>query len=592
MSQPPALVSSFPTLRRLWRQWMAPYRRLIAINLGLILLMSISTAAYPLLINWAIDRFEKHMLDELMLLPLLVVAVTLAKGITLYKHTTLTNRIASLVLRDLQNAVFARLNRADLLQIGKEAPASLAQRFYAEMIYVQTAITRLITSLVGDSLMILGLVGAMFYIDWQLALAGILILPVAILPVAEVGKRLRANAFVAQGMIGSMTSFLTEAISGARLIRTYQLEDYMAMRGRDVFERIHRLRLYAANLFARVEPILEVLGGVSVAIVIVLAAWRISSGTTSIGQFGGFIGALLLAAQPMRKLGNLNAILQEGLAAAERIFVLIDLTPAIKDKPQARPLKAETGKIEFRNIGFQYISGVPALHDVSFVVPGGAKAALVGRSGAGKSTLFNLIARLYEPQNGEILIDGQDTGSVTLSSLRKSIALVSQDVTIFQDTVRNNIALGKLDASSSQIEDAARAAAAHDFISRLSQGYDTKLGEGGTQLSGGERQRIALARALLRDAPILLLDEATSALDSESEHLVQQALAQLTKGRTTLVIAHRLATVRTADLIVVMDAGRIVEYGTHDELLKKKGAYALLYERQFHNAGDGFIHDE
>jgi subfamily B ATP-binding cassette protein MsbA len=587
----PLPVLTSPILRRLWRDWISRYKRLIALNLLLILGVSLSTTAYPLLINWAIDRFEKNDLSGLAWLPLVIVIVTLIKGATLYKHTTLTNKVASFVLRDLQNAVFLALNRADLLQIGMEAPANLAQRFYAEMNYIQIAVTRLITSLVRDTLMIAGLASAMIYIDWKLALAGLIILPIAILPVAEVGKRLRANALQAQSMIGNMTSFLTEALAGARLIRTYQLEDYMAFRGKAVFEKIHGLRLRAANLFARVEPILEVLGGMAVAIVILLIGWRISSGETSLGQFAGFISALLIAAQPMRTLGNVNAVLQEGFAAAERIFALLDIKPAIRDLPKATALKISASAIEFKNVSFRYASGAHALKDASFSVPGGAKVALVGRSGAGKSTLFNLVPRLFEAQSGHILIDGQDIKSVTLSSLREAIALVSQDVIIFQDTVRNNIALGKLEASTQQIEDAAKAAAAHEFILKLPQGYDTLLGEGSILLSGGERQRIALARALLRAAPLLLLDEATSALDSESEHLVQQALTRLTKGRTTLIIAHRLATIRSADLIVVMEAGRIAETGTHQQLLQQKGAYALLYERQFHHP-DGFIHDE
>jgi subfamily B ATP-binding cassette protein MsbA len=578
----PTLFS--PTLRRLWRDWISPYRRLIALDLLFTLGQSASTSLYPLLIKWAIDHFEAGGFNDLVWLPLAIIAVTALKGVTLYMQTILTNKIASLVLRDLQNAAFLAVNRADILQISTEAPASLAQRFYAEMVYIQVTITRLMLSLVGDSLMIAGLVITMIYIDWKLALAGLAILPVAILPVAKIGKRLRANAFAAQSMIGSMASFLTEALAGARLIRTYQLEDYMVARGKIVFDKIHVLRLRAANLFARVEPILEVLGGLAVAIVMVLIGWRIASGATSLGQFAGFIGALLLAAQPMRKLGNLNAVLQEGLAASERVFALLDLTPNIGDKQRAAALKIITGTIEFKDVSFQYGDGTLALDGVSFTVPGGAKVALVGRSGAGKSTLFNLIPRLYEIHGGQILIDRQDIRDVTLSSLRKSISLVSQDVVIFQDTVRNNIALGLPGASLPQIEAAAKAAAAHQFISKLAQGYDTPLGEG-TALSGGERQRIALARALLRDAPLLLLDEATSALDSESEHLVQQAIIQLTKGRTTLIIAHRLATVRTADLIVVIEQGRVIETGRHEELLNQKGAYALLYERQFHNPG-------
>ncbi len=573
---------SWPLMKRMWRDWVSPYKRLIFINLLLIIGVSASTTAYPLVINWSIDKFEKHQLGQLAILPLVIILVTAAKGLTLYFHTSLTNKVSSLVLRDLQNAVFAALNSADLAQVNREAPANLAQRFYAEMIYIQVAIQRAITSMIRDSLMIIGLTGAMIYIDWQLALASLVLLPIAVVPVTLIGKKLRANAAIAQGMIGNMASFLTEALGGARIIRTYQLEPYMASRGHNVFDAMHHLRLRAANLYARVEPILEALGGFAVAIVILLIGWRISSGASSLGQFAGFISALLIAAQPMRTLGNVNAVLQEGASASIRIFALLDTKPQITQKSGAATFKLKTGEIRFENVSFSYGKDIPTLRDVSFTIPGGATVALVGRSGAGKSTLFNLIPRLYDISSGTILFDGQDISQLTLASLRQQISLVAQDVMVFQDSVASNIALGRLDATRSEIEAAANDAAAHDFIIALPQGYDTRLGEGGATLSGGERQRIALARALLRDTPLLLLDEATSALDAESEHLVQQALARLTKDRTTLVIAHRLATIRKADLIVVMEQGRVVEQGTHQTLLAQNGAYATLHQRQFH----------
>jgi subfamily B ATP-binding cassette protein MsbA len=329
---------------------------------------------------------------------------------------------------------------------------------------------------------------------------------------------------------------------------------------------------------ARMDPILEVLGGIAIAGVVGFAYLRISHGISTVGDFMGFITALLMAAQPIRALGNLAGRLQEGLAAAESFYGLIDEMPTIGDKPDAKRLSVSEGQISFRGVGFAYdaASEERAVHDVTLEVPGGSTVALVGRSGAGKSTIINLVPRLFDVTEGQILIDGQDVRDVTLSSLRDQIAIVSQDITLFDDTIEANIALGRLGASSHDIIEAAKAAAAHDFIMGLPRGYQTMIGDRGSRLSGGQRQRVALARAILKDAPILLLDEATSALDNESEQLVQEALAKFTRTRTTLVIAHRLSTIQNADMICVMDGGRIVERGKHSELIDRNGPYARL----------------
>jgi subfamily B ATP-binding cassette protein MsbA len=573
--------NTWPLALRLWRDWVSPYRTLILANLGLITGVAVTTACYPLLVRWAMDRYEASDFAVLAWAPILVVLVTAAKGATLYGHMALTNLIASRVVRDLQTAMFARLVGADLLQLGGEAPAALAQRFSTDLAYVQTGVSRAITSLIRDVLMILALGGAMLWIDWQLSLIGLLVLPIAAWPVAEIGRRLRGVAHRTQERVGGMSSTVAEALAGARMVKTYRLEAYVEARGRRAFETLHGLRVKAANQLARVEPLLEVLGGLAVAGVLILIGWRISSGTSSVGDFAGFVTALLIAAQPMRSLGNVNAAIQEGLAAAERIFSVLDRQPTIVDAPNAATLEVTRGTMSFAGVSFHFPDGNAALRDVTFTVPGGQTVALVGRSGAGKSTIFNLAPRLYDVSGGAVAIDGQDVRSVSLASLRRAIALVSQDVVVFDDTVAANIGFGRPDADRGAIEAAARAAAAHDFIMRLPQGYDTVLGPAGARLSGGERQRLALARAILKDAPILLLDEATSALDAESENLVQEALKRLEAGRTTLVIAHRLATVRAADLIVVLDDGRVAETGTHDDLLARNGIYAMLYRLQF-----------
>jgi ATP-binding cassette, subfamily B, bacterial MsbA len=331
------------------------------------------------------------------------------------------------------------------------------------------------------------------------------------------------------------------------------------------------------------EPILEALGGLAVAGVGVFAYWQINGGRATPGDFAGFLSALLLAAQPVRALGRLSGKLQEGLAGAESVYALLDEVPRVVDKSDAEPLVIKNGAITFDNVSFAYetAESASALADVSLIVPGHKTVALVGRSGAGKSTMINLVPRLFDLTSGRILIDGQDIADVTLASLRGQISIVSQDVTLFDDTIRANIALGRLEATEDEIFAAAKAAAAHEFILAQPHGYDTSIGDRGQRLSGGQRQRIALARAILKDAPILLLDEATSALDTESERLVQDALAQFTRNRTTLVIAHRLSTIQNADLICVMDEGCIIEVGTHAELFAKGGNYANLCRQQF-----------
>ncbi|MDC0034032.1 ATP-binding cassette domain-containing protein, partial [Alphaproteobacteria bacterium] len=372
----------------------------------------------------------------------------------------------------------------------------------------------------------------------------------------------------------------------ARHVRADGMENYEIDRARAAIEKIFILMQKASRVRSITHPVMETLGGIAIAVVILYGGIQVLSGATTPGTFFSFITALLLAYQPLKSLANLNASLQEGLAAAHRIFQLIDKEPDIQDRPDAKDLGDVTGTLMLENVRFGYEPGTAALDGVDIEIPAGQTIALVGSSGAGKSTVLNLIPRFYDCDDGRVLIDGHDVRDVTLASLRANIALVSQDITLFDDTVRANIFYGRPGASEDDITASAKAADAHEFISALKDGYDTHVGSRGLKLSGGQRQRIAIARAMLKNAPILLLDEATSALDSETEQQVQAALGKLAQGRTTVVIAHRLSTVMEADRIYVMAAGRILETGSHAELLAKSGAYARLHAVQFAEQAD------
>ena len=573
--------------RRMWRDWVRPHRASLAVILLLVLVVAGTTALYPLLINQAFDAFATRDREAILLSPILVILVTAAKGFSLLGQSVLTNRVVTRIEADMQTALYAHLVDADMEQAGAESPAMLTQRFTTDFTFVREALTRLVNVLVRDTATMLALVAVLLWIDWQLTLIAALVTPFVARPIARVGKTLRRVATATQEQTGAMAGLVSESLSGARVAKTYALEGYLKARAARAFDEVRALKMKSANARARLDPLLEVGAGIAVAGVLAFVGLRIADGRASIGDFTGFVTALLLAAQPVRTLGNLNAVVQEALSALHRIFAVMDERPRINERPGAPPLRVGPGEIRFEGVAFAYAGGGAALNGADLVVPGGRTTALVGRSGSGKSTLMALVPRLFDPASGRVTIDGQDVGAVGLASLRSAVAVVAQEALLFDDTVRANILFGRAGASHEEVVEAARAAAAHDFIGRLPQGYETRVGDRGGRLSGGERQRVALARAFLKDAPILLLDEATSALDAESERLVQDALARLMRGRTTLVIAHRLATIRHADAIAVMDGGRVAETGSHAELIERGGLYARLHRLQFAGEAPG-----
>jgi ATP-binding cassette, subfamily B, bacterial MsbA len=572
---------------RLVRDFMRPHAPRVAFAFLLMGLAAGSTALRAWLMQPVLDRiFVGRDGSLLLLIAGGALAIAIVKGLADYGEAVLMNRVGQRVIADVQITLFTRLMRADLAYFHAHPSGTLISRFTSDAVLLRNAAANILGAIGKDALTVVFLVGVMFYQDWLLALVAFFVFPVAIRPIVGIGRRMRRVSANTQAEIGQLTTLLSQTFQGARLVKAYGMEDYEERRAAGLFERLFALIDRATRTRSRASPMMETLGGAAIAIVILYGGHQVIVGTRTPGAFFSFITALLLAYQPLKSLANLNASLQEGLAAAQRIFQVLDVEPTIRDMPGAQPLCVAGGEIRFDRVRFGYAPGAVALDDVSLTVPAGRTVALVGASGAGKSTILNLIPRFFDVEEGSIAIDGQDIRSMTLASLRGAVALVAQEVTLFDDTLRANIAYGRFGAAAADIEAAARAAGADEFIRELPNGYDTQVGEHGVRLSGGQRQRLAIARAMLKDAPILLLDEATSALDSESERQVQAALRTLIRGRTTLVIAHRLSTVQGADLICVVDRGRIAESGRHTELLARGGLYARLYAMQFADERD------
>ena len=569
-------------LVRFAREWIAPHWRALATTLALSAALAAVTPLYPWIVRVSFDTLMQGQSQWLSTVLFGIIAAPILRAVLLYLQTVTSNGLVTRISTDIQQRSFRHLVNADFERLMRERPGDFVSRLTNDVGYVQLGLQAAINTAVRDVLMIAALVAYLLWRDPILSLVVLAVYPIAAIPVGIISQKMRKVAKRTQAELGDMTSLLTEKLSSARLIKTFRLEDYAAGKVDRSFEDVFRLRMKAVRSRAQLDPMLEVLGAISVAGVVALAYWRIAAGQSSVGEFIGYVTGLFLMAQPIRGLGNLSTRLSEGVSALERVYAVLDEAPGIVDKPGAKPLAVSRGEIRFEGVGFAYprAPDVQAVRDVTLAAPGGKTVAFVGRSGAGKSTIINLVPRLFDISAGRILIDGADIRDVTLESLRNAISIVSQEVTLFDDTIRANIALGRLGASEADIVAAAKDAAAHDFILAQPRGYDTQIGDSGSRLSGGQRQRIALARAILKNAPILLLDEATSALDTESERLVQDALARFTRERTTLVIAHRLATVQRADLICVMDKGAVIETGTHAELMSRDGTYARLAQTQ------------
>ncbi|MFP6711096.1 MAG: lipid A export permease/ATP-binding protein MsbA [Rhodospirillales bacterium] len=578
----PQSNTTYALMSRLARESIRPYIGWIVAALACMALVAAATATSAALMKPVINDvfFAKN--ESLLWLISGAVFVTFTiKGIANYGQSVLMSYVGLRIITDTQHRLYAHLMRMELGFFHDNPTGNLISRFTIDINMMRAAVSNVLTGFGKDFLSLIGLIGVMFWQDWKLALLAFIVFPIAIIPIARLGKRIRKVTVNTQEDMGQFTTLLEQTFQGARVVKSYGMEEYEKNRVRAIAERIFGLVFKASRVRALASPIMESLGGVAITMVIAYGGFQVIHGSMDPGSFFSFITALLLAYEPMKRLANLNASLQEGLAGAQRLFELLDREPTITEKDDAIALPITGGGVHLKNVHFSYIKDQAALTGVSLEVPAGKTVALVGPSGAGKSTILNLIPRFYDVDNGNITIDGTDVRDVTFESLRSCMALVSQEITLFDDTVRANIAYGRPDASEEEIIEAAKNAAAHVFIMEMQEGYDTYVGERGTKVSGGQRQRLAIARAMLKNAPILLLDEATSALDTESERHVQTALHKLMQGRTTLVIAHRLSTVIDADLIHVIDQGKLVESGSHAELIATEGIYAKLYQLQF-----------
>lgn len=538
----------------------------------------------------AIAKFVKPIIDDVFVskdvtilknLALCFLGVSLLHGISDYGGFLTLSKLWQKVLADLQVRSFSHLMRVDLEFFNSSMCGDLVSKLTNDISVLKNIITLTIADICNDLFIVLGIVIVIFLQDPYFSIIAILGFSLTVLPTLRIGKRVRHISSDTQKTVGDWVSFLMQSFQGIRLIKSYNMEQYQKAKAEQISKDIYLLSIKSAKAKAIIHPTMEVLIGVAVAIIIFIGGWLVVKGLRTPGTLLSFLTALIMVYKPVKNLARANSLIQEGAAAAKRIYDLLDVKPAILDSKNASELRIDKAEIAFKNVSFKYAnSDANVIENFNLTIPSHKVIALVGHSGSGKSTLINLIARFYDIQRGEILIDGQDVRNVTLRSLRNSISLVSQEVTLFNDTIYNNIAFGNMHASEDEIINASKLAVAYDFINEFSEKFQTKVGDNGNLLSGGQRQRISIARAILKNAPILLLDEATSALDSESEKQIQNALFELMRNKTTIVIAHRLSTVLNADNIVVLGHGKILEQGIHEQLLQLNNHYARLYKVQ------------
>lgn len=566
-------------------QFVKPYRVKLALAMIFMSLVAATNGLTAFIVKPVLDKifFEKNA-DMLYIIPFGVILIYLCKGIFEYLQAYLMGYVGQKVVNDIRNLVFSSLMRQPLSFFDKTPTGVSISRVINDVSLVQIAVTDAFTAIIKDVFSIVVLIFVVFYRDWKLATIALIILPFSAYPIIVFGKRLRKISINAQRTIARLTSFLHETITGQRIVKAFSMEEYEKQRFQVENNNLFKINLKRYKIRALSHPVMEVLGGFAIGVIIWYGGREVISGASTPGNFFSFTAAILMLYEPIKRLNKENHNIQQGLGASQRVFEVIDRESEIVEKKGATQLEQVQGIIEFKDVFFKYEDKM-ILKNLNLKIERNEVIAVVGESGVGKTTLVNLIPRFYDIANGSIEIDNVDIRDVNLNSLRNSIALVTQDVILFNDSIKNNIAYG-VESDMAKIEEAARTAYAHEFIIKLSKGYDTIVGEKGIRLSGGQKQRIAIARALHKNAPILIFDEATSSLDTMSEQEVQKAIENLMKGRTTIIIAHRLSTVMNANRIIVIEGGTIIQEGTHSQLIETEGPYKNLYELQFRDAPD------
>ncbi len=570
-------------LNRLFKDSIRPYSFKLLSSLFFMVIIALSTGATAWLLDPAIDKiFLEKDESMLLLIPIAIILTLFVKSVATYIQIIILNGVAQNIIADTQIKLFKKIINADLAWIHKIHSAKIISNFLYDVTLLQDSVSSSLANGVKDILTLICLVGVMYYQDWQLATISIIAFPLVGVLTRRLGKRIKKASTETQEETGVLASILSENLDGTRIVKAYQQEkqEIIKLKG-SVFRRMQKI-LKGINARGAASPFAEFLAGFGIAGALYYAGLRGLQGELALNEFVSFLGAMMLAFQPLRRLAQINATLQEGFAAAIRVFSLLDQKSLINEIKNAPDLTIKKSDITLENVTLSYEGQLnSALKEVNIHIPHGKTTALVGPSGSGKSSILNLIPRFYDPDSGTVKIDNQDIKNQTISSLRSSIALVSQEPILFDMSIHDNIRYGRPEATKEEVIKAAQSAAAHDFITQLPNQYETVVGEKGYSLSGGQKQRLSIARAFLKNSPILLLDEATSSLDAESEHLVQKAISTLMKDRTTLVIAHRLSTIINSDQIIVLDSGKISELGTHKELIEKDGIYKKLYEREF-----------